>query len=125
MTDQNHMDDLLTALTEALLDEQYDLDHLIEEYNIPRTRVDGFVDLISNLRDVLAIQQPSDDFIKHLKQELVGSGDGLWERVRALPGRVQIAAGVALIAGFVLISRRRTPGDEPAAQPAEIPVLQQ
>lgn len=116
------MDDLFDVLTEALLNEQYDIDHIVEEYDIPRSKVAGLVGLIDSLREALAVQKPSEEFVQSLKLELLGNNDGLLNRLRALPGRVQIAAGLALVAGFVLISRRRLTNDEEAT--TEVPALQ-
>jgi hypothetical protein len=56
----------------------------------------------------LAGVQPSRRFVRRLKQDLVTPEDyNVLTRVRRLPPRVQIAAGIALIAGFMLLSRRR------------------
>ncbi len=103
----HQIETLLDVITEALLAEQYDIDHIVREYDVPESRVNGLVDLIHDLRDLLFTQPVSDDFVKRLKEDLIGKKDGVFDRLRYLPGRVQIAAGLTLVAGFMLISRRR------------------
>lgn len=120
----NQMSNVLDALTEALLTEQHDIDKLLNQYGIPRGSLNGLIDLIYNLHNTFVRQQPSDDFVRSLKRDLVGDPDGIVERVRALPGRVHIAAGLAAIAaGCLLILRRRIMGN--LDDGIEIPVLQQ
>lgn len=107
------MEDLFDEITAALLTEQYNIDHIIEKYNVPKGNVNNFVGLIHSLRDTLTVQTPSEHFVKDLKRELLNQkNDGLFERLRYLPARVQIAAGLTLVAGFLLISRRRVLGDD-------------
>jgi len=43
--------------------------------------------------------------VKSLKRELIGKDDSVLDQY--VPAQVQIAAGIALFAGFALIARRR------------------
>lgn len=114
--------DLLAAVTDALLAQQQDIDHIVRQYDVPRSSVDGLISLIHRLHLMLVGQQPSDKFVRRLKQDLVGGHSGVIHSLRYLPARVQIAAGVALVAGFMLFARRRLIDD---AKPPEVPLLQQ
>jgi len=75
---------------------------------VPRAEVESFLQLIQRLHVALVGVQPSRRFVQRLRQDLIGQSQwNLVNRVRYLPPRVQIAAGIALIAGFILLSRRR------------------
>ena len=53
--------------------------------------------------------EPSQRFVQRLHQDLISTeGVNVLVRVRRLPPRVQLAAGIALVAGFIVLSRRRT-----------------
>lgn len=102
------IENLLTALTDAILAEEGDIDSIISRYDVSRADVEGFVRIIRRLHTVLIGVRPSGRFVYRLKQDLMGQPH--WDviaRIRYLPPRVQIAAGIALVAGFMLLSRRR------------------
>lgn len=108
MTLDANMDDLLSALTDALLAGDDDVNAIVNQYNVPRSNVNTFLGLIRRLHLSLTGVQPSQKFVTTLKQDLLnGEKRGLVSRVRYLPARVQIAAGVVAVAGFMLLSRRR------------------
>ncbi len=109
MANELELQNLLTAVTDALLaDNQADLDMAMGRYAGPRAEVEGLVGLIRRLHTVLVGQAPSKRFVRRLKHDLVGTDRGnLVARVRYLPPRVQIAAGIALIITFMFITRRR------------------
>jgi len=108
MTLDANMDDLLSALTDALLAGDDDVNAIANQYNVPRSNVNTFLGLIRRLHLSLTGVQPSQKFVATLKQDLLnGEKRGLVSRVRYLPARVQIAAGVVAVAGFMLLSRRR------------------
>jgi type VI protein secretion system component VasF len=112
---------LLSALTDALLDDRGSLDQIISRYNVPRRDAESMVGLIRKLSVVLVRVRPSRRFVQQLKLELTGvSQHGVFQRVRFLPPRVQIAAGVALLAGFMLLSRRRLRLSDSTAQEVEV-----
>lgn len=117
MNYENHLEDLLSAVTDALLQEEMSsspqtIDAIAKRYQVPRGDVEGFTLLIRRIHVVLAGVQPSPRFISRLRSELMGSTPrGVVARVRYLPPRVQIAAGVVAVMGFMLFSRRRLIGD--------------
>lgn len=102
------IENLLSAVTDALLAENTNVDAIVRQYKVPRNDVESFVRVINRLHIVLVGVQPSRRFVRRLKQDLVGAPNrNVLSRVRHLPPRVQIAAGIALVAGFMLLSRRR------------------
>jgi len=102
------IENLLSAVTDALLAEKTNIDAISRQYQIPRDEVDSFVRVINRLHLALVGVQPSRRFVRRLKQDLVGVPNrNVFSRVRHLPPRVQIAAGIALVAGFMFLSRRR------------------
>jgi len=115
MTSQSAIENLLAAVTDALLQEDGDLEAIIQRYDVPRSDVEGFVGLIRRLHVVMVGVQPSQRFVRRLKQELIGESQGVIARFRHLPPRVQLAAGVALVAGFMLFQRRRMTVDSQEA----------
>jgi hypothetical protein len=111
MTDTSgtSIEDLLSAVTDALLaEDEGDLKQVTARYRGPQADVEHYVSLIRRLHLSLAGVQPSPRFVRRLKHDLMGTPDrNVVSRMRHLPARVQIAAGVALVAGFMLFSRRR------------------
>ncbi|MBC6934692.1 MAG: hypothetical protein DWB42_02510 [Chloroflexi bacterium] len=116
--------DLLSAVTDALLaDDSADVDTIITQYAVPRAEVDSLVEIIRRLHMTLVGAQPSRRFVRRLKHDLVGSSDrNVVARIRYLPARVQIAAGIALVAGFMLLTRHRML-DEVKREKREVPAL--
>lgn len=102
------IENLLSAVTDALLAEENDVDAIIHQYRVSRDDVNSLMNVIKKLHMALVGVQPSRRFVRRLKQDLVGvENRNVISRVRHLPPRVQIAAGVALVAGFMFLSRRR------------------
>ncbi|MBA3870781.1 MAG: hypothetical protein H0X30_16700 [Anaerolineae bacterium] len=126
MTNHNDLENLLSAVTDALLaDERANLDQIVNRYAVPRHEVEGLVGIVRKLHLTLVGAQPSRRFVNRLRNDLVGTQrTNIVNRVRYLPPRVQIAAGIALVAGFMLLSRRRLI-DDARQDSQEIPVLQQ
>lgn len=126
MANNLELENLLSAVTEALLaDNHSDIDTIVSRYSVPRGEVEGLIGIIRHLHITLVGSQPSRRFVGRLKHDLVGSRYNVVSRIRYLPPRVQIAAGIALVAGFILLNRRRM--IEEAAretQAQEVPVLQ-
>jgi len=105
---QSNLEHLLAAVTDAILEDDANLDLIVSRYPIPRAEIESFIRLIRRLHVTLVGVRPSRRFAYRLRQELLGQPEwNVINRVRFLPPRVQIAAGVALLAGFMLISRRR------------------
>jgi hypothetical protein len=109
-SDQSDMqiENLLSAVTDALLAENTNVDAISRQYRVPRDELDNFIRVINRLHIALVGVQPSRRFVRRLKQDLIGVPNrNVLSRVRHLPPRVQIAAGIALVAGFMFLSRRR------------------
>lgn len=105
---QQPLEDLLAAVTDALLADEKDLAPIIARHDVSRNDVEPLVSLIRRLHQFLVGVQPSQRFVARLKSDLIGTHEsGLVARVRYLPPRVQMAAGVVAIAGFMLLARRR------------------
>jgi type VI protein secretion system component VasF len=125
MANDLELQNLLSAVTDALLADQHtSIDSIVGRYAVQRHEVDSLVRLIRRLHLTLVGVQPSQRFVKRLRHDLVGSNRNLVARVRYLPPRVQIAAGIALLVGFILFNRRRLMDDSPSDQ-QEVPALQQ
>jgi hypothetical protein len=110
MSHDVQLQDLLSAVTDAMLaDPAQDVQAIINGYAVPRAEVDSLMGIIYRLHLTLVGAQPSRRFVQRLKRELLGAPGprGVVARIRYLPPRVQIAAGIALIAGFMLLTRRR------------------
>ncbi|MBZ0303533.1 MAG: hypothetical protein K8J31_27590 [Anaerolineae bacterium] len=107
------MQNLLTALTDAMLSGDADIDHLIMEHQVDGGDVRSLIDVIDQLHRSMTPIQPSPRFVRRLHQDLVGMDTGnVLVRVRRLPPRVQIAAGIALVAGVMILSRRRAGSED-------------
>ncbi len=113
MTTEQHIENLLAAVTDALLaDDGVDLDTIVSRYAVPRAQVEGFLGIIQRLHHTLVGAAPSRRFVGRLKHDLIGNHrQGVVARIRYLPPRVQIAAGAALVAGFMLLTWRRMMDD--------------
>lgn len=108
--ENSSLEDLLSAVTDALLAEsdKQGIDAAVAQYHVPRTDINTYLQVINRLHVALVGVQPSRRFVRRLKQDLIGTPErNVISRVRHLPPRVQIAAGIALVAGFMFISRRR------------------
>jgi type VI protein secretion system component VasF len=124
MANNLELENLLSAVTEAMLaDSHDDLDAIVSRYAVPRQEVEGLIGIIQRLHMTLVGAKPSRRFVGRLRHELVGSRYNVVSRIRYLPPRVQIAAGIALVAGFMLLSRRRM-AEDTRREAQEIPVLQ-
>ena len=107
----------LAAITDAVLAGQNSLASLRARSDADSAELDAYTHLITQLDQAFVPVQPSPRFVRRLSQDLMGTDtSNMLVRVRRLPPRVQIAAGIALLAGFVLISRRRPIGVRRADQ---------
>jgi hypothetical protein len=108
MTHNVQLENLLSAVTDALLAGSQDVDAVLRRYDVPRQRVEGLVTLVRRLHMTLTGVEPSRRFVQRLRSDLMGTQQqGLIARVRYLPPRVQIAAGVMAVVGFMLLVRGR------------------
>ena len=117
---------MLSAVTDALLaDDRANLDQIVNRYAVPRSEVEGLVGIVRKLHLTLVGAKPSRRFVNRLRSDLMGANRAnIVNRVRYLPPRVQIAAGIALVAGFLLLNRRRLI-DDAQRDAQEVPALQQ
>jgi hypothetical protein len=108
MSSQFPLEDLLSAVTDALLLEDQPIEPIIARYDVDREQVKTFVTVIERLHRTLTGVQPSPRFVNKLKADLMGSHQqGVLSRVRYLPPRVQVAAGFVAVVGFILLAHRR------------------
>ncbi len=109
MTSETNMHHLLAAVTDALIADEYaDIENIAAQYDVPRKDVNSLLHLIRRLRGTMRIAEPNPAFARRLKQDLLGKKQaGILWRIRRLPARVQVAAGLALMGGFMLLLRRR------------------
>jgi hypothetical protein len=120
----SELETLLAAVTEAILHDEQDLDQIVSRYDVPRSELEGLVNVIRRLHVVLIGVRPSRRFAQRLRVELMGDQQrGVINRLRYLPPRVQIAGGIVLVAGFMLLSRRRAALAEQATDAHEMPAL--
>ncbi len=106
-TPEPHNEHLIAAVTDALVSGNSDFDRVIARYQVSRGDAE-LIRVIRNLHSEFAGVRPSRQFAHRLHHELMMQGQpGLFNRLRYLPPRVQMAAGVAVLAGFLLLSRRR------------------
>lgn len=119
---QPYMRDLLAAVTDVMLDNG-NLDTVLARYKVSRQEVSGFIGLIELLHTALTGVKPSRRFAHRLRQDLMGAPRmTVITRIRKLPPRVQIAASIALVAGFMLLARRRLINDARLQQGPEAEV---
>ncbi|XWX04251.1 hypothetical protein VZO05_01595 [Aggregatilineales bacterium SYSU G02658] len=111
MMPDTRMEQLYTALTDAIVNEASDeeINALIESHQVPHNReVDQMVGLILRLHTTLLGVQPSPRFVRGLRRELLAMyEDNLVQRIRHLPARVQLAALLVMVGGFAMLFTRR------------------
>jgi hypothetical protein len=101
------MQNLLAAITDERLAGS-DISKLLNRHPVDAEELAALIQLIDQLDTVMIPVQPSRSFVRRLRQDLIGvENPNVLVRVRRLPPRVQIAAGIALVAGFMFLSRRR------------------
>jgi type VI protein secretion system component VasF len=117
------MQDMLSAVTDAMLANE-SVDAVLARYSVPRAEVATFLVIINRLHQTIVGVKPSRRFALRLQQDLMGTPRmSVITRMRSLPPRVQIAAGVALIAGFMLLTRRRLIQDARLEASSEVEAL--
>ena len=117
--DRSHrqLQDLLMAHADALVAGTLDRDALLEPFEQgTRDQVEDLLSLAERISETLTEVTPSEQFIIQLRRQLVDAGalghQSLWGRMRQLPPRTQLAAGiggVTLTAGVVLLASRTLP----------------
>jgi hypothetical protein len=107
----------LMAYADALVSDTLDPDQLLKQYHdVVRCQVEGLLTLSERISRSLAEVTPSEQFVSQLRRDLIEAASpdhrSLWGRIRSLPPRTQIAAGLGgatLTAGVVLIASRSMP----------------
>ncbi|PJF24381.1 MAG: hypothetical protein CUN53_18120 [Phototrophicales bacterium] len=105
-----HTDDLYDSLTDALFADAQDLTPILSRFGVAYAQVNDVLPIVRRLRGSMIRVHPSRRYVYRLRRQLVGApvrSHGMIARVRYLPPRVQIAAALALVAGAMLIVRRR------------------
>lgn len=109
MAHEQHLQDWLSAVTDALnADTHADVHPLADYYGVSGEDAAAFTPVIRRLEGTLVGAPPSPRFVARLRAELVGAQQPVLVRqMQKLPARVRVAAVVAIAAGFFLITRRR------------------
>jgi hypothetical protein len=116
MAKYTDLQDLLAAITDSILSGNRDLERIVDPHELESPEVRDLVQVIDSLYQSLTPVTPSPRFVRRLREDLDGTDtSNVLVKVRRLPPRVQIAAGLALVAGVFILSRRRGAG-EPEAQ---------
>jgi hypothetical protein len=114
---EHHLQDFLMAYADALVSGTRDADSVLEQLDEDmRGQIDDLLSLTDQISKVLTEVAPSDEFVARLRYRLTEAGDSanrsLWTRIRRLPPRTQLAAGIGgatLTAGVVLLAARTLP----------------
>jgi hypothetical protein len=118
------MQNLLDALTNAIVVGQDDVEPITRRYGADPSLVKPYIGLIQQLNRVLKAEQPRDSFVRSLKLELTWQANPNADLSR-FPVRARIAAVIAAVAaGFLLILRRRNHGENRLAKGLDVPILQ-
>jgi hypothetical protein len=115
---ERQIQDFLMAYADSLIAGSPDMDQLLEQYaDIVREQVEGLLTLTERISHSLTPVTPSEQFVSQLRHDLIEvsaspAHRSLWGRIRSLPPRTQIAAGIGgatLTAGVVIIASRSMP----------------
>jgi hypothetical protein len=113
MIPDTQLEKLYNAITDAINNEASDdeINRLIESFQVPHSReVDSIVAIIARLHTALIGVQPSPRFVRELRRDLLATYEQqLVQRIRSLPARVQIAALLVMVGGFLMLLTRRRP----------------
>lgn len=98
----------LSAITDALLENpNADLRSFAAAYDLAGETAEELITLVKQLYGALVGIQPNKAFARRLGNDLRGQEGRAFSSIRHLPTRVQLAAGITVVAGFVFYSRRR------------------
>lgn len=111
MSSDTQMQEFLSAATDAVLRGESNLERLAGRYDMPPEVADDWQALLTELNHTLMVVQPSARFENQLKAELMGRQPVAvrWP-LKRLPVRVQVAALLTLVGGFLLLLRNRFVG---------------
>ena len=129
MSEETTMQNFVSELTDALLNDasSHQVNGIIGRSDVAALEADSWLHLIHRLKQGMLNEQPSEKFVNNLKRNLLGQqNETLTDKLRSLPARVHVAAGVAVVAGFMLITRRKlTVEANDQTDVADVAVLQQ
>jgi hypothetical protein len=105
------MQEFVSALTDVVVQGRSSIDQVAGRYDMREEDVMAWLPLIEELNTTLVEVQPSARYQRQLRKELMtGQPVGARWRLRRLPARVQLAAVLTLVGGFLLIARNRFVG---------------
>jgi hypothetical protein len=106
--DDKRVQDFLYEATDVMLEHPLDVSSLAYKHNLAVDEATGYTDMLLRLDASLVDVQPSKQFRRELRKELLGEPQRtVLGRLRNLPPRLQWAAGVALLAAMALLGRKR------------------
>ena len=121
---ESNVQDLVSTLTDAVINRDATLDQFMGRYDLNDEDIANWLPIINSLHNTLVEVQPRPAFKRQLRNELLKRPIGVRVRLRPLPTRVQLAAVLTIVGGFVLIvynwfmgNMRKValnPDDEPA-----------
>lgn len=108
MSTDTQMQEFVSALTDVVVQGRSSIDQVAGRYDMREEDVMAWLPLIQELNTTLVEVQPSARYQRQLRKELM-TGQPVGARWR-LPARVQLAAILTLVGGFLLIARNRFVG---------------
>lgn len=116
MPKPNHLttQNMLSEATDAIIRGE-NVDSVLARYRIARADVQDLLEVIELINYSFVPVEPSPQFSRQLKAELVGKPEpdtGFAWRLWRLPARVQFAAIATVLGGFVLLIRQTFFGEE-------------
>ena len=119
MTSDVKMQNFVNEITDALIAGE-NIEPIRANNHALRAESQELIDLIERINHSLVKVEPTPQFSRQLKANLLEEGQyGVVRRFRKLPGRVRVAATAAIVWGFVLILRRIFLGDDHRGEPSE------
>jgi hypothetical protein len=109
--------DFLMAHADAIISGVFDLETSLEQHDqVALSQVEDLLNLAERISESLVGVTPSEQFVAQLRHQLsqatFSDSRRLWGRVRQLPPRTQLAAGIGLggaatLTGVFLLASRR------------------
>ncbi len=103
--------DMLEAITVGIQAGD-EIENVSRQTGASSAGMQGYAEIIQALQSILTPMEPRREFARQLHADLLDQQQGVVERMRQMPARVQIAAILALIAGCLLFLTRRLFGSE-------------
>lgn len=105
MTSDVKMQNLMSDVTDAILAGE-SADGVRAQYGIPRHESDELTELVISLNKAMIQVEPSVQFTRRLKADLMEQNVSVFWRLRRMPTRVRFAAVAAVLGGFALLLQR-------------------